>query len=255
MDGQEEYVRQVLEAYRETPGTMGTVRHAGRLPAAQLHQRGLSLKVIENALALAAMRRLIRPSEAPPPGTIRSLAHFPPVIEEVLESHVSPEYFEYLRYQLARTVQPSPNGSLLPSTEGGQVGRPREQCSPEPVPVAAPAAMSTAATTTAVWQAYWSWGQSPPSNRTMGSAASISEAAARQPATPGMTSGSDTAILPARAERYSFCAPATFERFRANVPSGRRPALRARRRFRQSENPSPGFARNSSSASPTASVS
>ena len=121
MDGQEEYVRQVLEAYRETPGTMGTVRHAGRLPAAQLHQRGLSLKVIENALALAAMRRLIRPSEAPPPGTIRSLAYFPPVIEEVLESHVSPEYFEYLRYQLARTVQPSPNGSLLPSTEVGRM--------------------------------------------------------------------------------------------------------------------------------------
>ena len=53
MDGQEEYVRQVLEAYRKTPGTMGTVRRADRLLAAQLYQRGLSLKVIENALVLA----------------------------------------------------------------------------------------------------------------------------------------------------------------------------------------------------------
>ena len=102
MDGQEEYVRQVLEAYRKTPGTMGTVRRADRLLAAQLYQRGLSLKVIENALVLAATRRLIRPSEAPPLGTIRSLAYFLPVIEEVLASHVSPEYFEYLRSQ-ART--------------------------------------------------------------------------------------------------------------------------------------------------------
>ena len=90
MDGQEEYVRQVLEAYRKTPGTMGTVRRADRLLAAQLYQRGLSSKVIENALVLAATRRLIRPSEAPPLGTIRSLAYFLPVIEEVLASHVSP---------------------------------------------------------------------------------------------------------------------------------------------------------------------
>ena len=106
MDGQEEYVRHVLEAYRKTPGTMGTVRRADRLLAAQLYQRGLSLKVIENALVLAATRRLIRPSEAPPLGTVRSLAYFLPVIEEVLVSHVSPEYFEYLRYKLARTAPP-----------------------------------------------------------------------------------------------------------------------------------------------------
>ena len=106
MDGQEEYVRQVLEAYRKTPGTMGTVRRADRLLAAQLHQRGLSLKVIENALVLATTRRLIRPSEAPPLGTIRSLAYFLPVIEEVLEMRVNSDYFEYLRYKLARTAPP-----------------------------------------------------------------------------------------------------------------------------------------------------
>src|SRR5213596_805111 len=100
--GQEEYIRHVLGAYRKTPGTMGTVRRADRLLAAQLYQRGLSLKVIENALVLAATRRLIRPAVAPPLGTIRSLAYFLPVIEEVLELRVSPEYFEYLRYKLSR---------------------------------------------------------------------------------------------------------------------------------------------------------
>jgi hypothetical protein len=35
---QQEYMRQVLEAYRKTPGTMGTVRRADRLLAAQLYQ-------------------------------------------------------------------------------------------------------------------------------------------------------------------------------------------------------------------------
>jgi hypothetical protein len=105
MDGdgsQEEYIRQVLEAYRQTPGTMGTVRRADRMVAAQLYQRGLSVKVIENALVLAATRRLIRPADAPRLGAIRSLAYFLPVIEEVLKLRVSPDYFDYLRHKLTR---------------------------------------------------------------------------------------------------------------------------------------------------------
>ena len=100
--GQEEYIRQVLEAYCRTPGTMGTVRRADRMLAAQLYQRGLSVRVIENALVLAAARRLIRSADAPPLGTIRSLAYFLPVIEEVLELRVSPDYFQHLRHKLER---------------------------------------------------------------------------------------------------------------------------------------------------------
>ena len=69
----------------KTPGTTGTVRRPDRLLAAQLHQRGVPLAAVENALVLAAARRLIRPADAPPLGTIRSLAYFLPVIEEVLE--------------------------------------------------------------------------------------------------------------------------------------------------------------------------
>jgi hypothetical protein len=99
-DGQEEYIRQVLEAYRKTPGTMGTVRRADRMLAMQLYQRGVSAGVIENAFVLAAMRRLTRPADAPPLETIRSLAYFLPVIEEVLEMRVSPDYFQYLRHKL-----------------------------------------------------------------------------------------------------------------------------------------------------------
>ena len=51
--GQQEYIRQVLEAYRKTPGTMGTVRRADRALSAELYQRGVSVVVIENALVLA----------------------------------------------------------------------------------------------------------------------------------------------------------------------------------------------------------
>jgi hypothetical protein len=99
---QEEYVRGVLEAYRKTPGTMGTVRRADRVLAAQLYQRGISVSVIENAFVLAATRRLMRAADAPPLGMIRSLAYFLPVIEEVLGLRVGPEYFQYLRHKLER---------------------------------------------------------------------------------------------------------------------------------------------------------
>ena len=98
---QQEYIRQVVEAYRKTPGTMGTVRRADRMLAAQLYQRGLCVVVIENALVLAATRRLVRPAGASPLGAIRSLAYFLPVIEEVRELRVSPDYFRYLRDKLA----------------------------------------------------------------------------------------------------------------------------------------------------------
>jgi hypothetical protein len=98
--GQEEYVRQVLESYRKTPGTMRTVRREDRMLAVQLYQRGVAVSIVENAFVLAAARRLIRPADAPPLGTIRSLAYFLPVIEEVLGIRVSPDYFQYLRHKL-----------------------------------------------------------------------------------------------------------------------------------------------------------
>jgi hypothetical protein len=102
--GQEDYLRRVLEAYRKTAGTLGAVRRADRVLAAQLYQRAVPVRVIENAFVLAAVRRLMRPADAPPLGTIRSLAYFLPVIEEVLGMHVSPDYFQYLRHKIERVA-------------------------------------------------------------------------------------------------------------------------------------------------------
>ena len=101
----EEYIQSVLSAYRQTPGTAGTIRRPDRLLAAQLYTRGVPLCAVENAFVLATSRRQIRPAGAPPLCTIRSLAYFSPVIEEVLESRVNPEYYRYLRYKLQRFLQ------------------------------------------------------------------------------------------------------------------------------------------------------
>ena len=99
---QEEYIRRVLEAYRKTLGTMGTIRRPDRVVALQLYQRGISASVIENAFVLASARRLMRPANATPLSSIRSLAYFLPVIEEVIGLPVNPDYFQYLRQKLER---------------------------------------------------------------------------------------------------------------------------------------------------------
>ena len=98
----EEYVCRVLQAYRQTPGTTGRVHQPDRQLAAQLYQRGVPFEAVENALVLAAARRLFRPADAPPLATVRSLAYFLPVIDEVLELQISPDYFRYVRDKLHR---------------------------------------------------------------------------------------------------------------------------------------------------------
>ena len=97
-----EYIRRVLEAYHMTPGTCGAVRRADRVLAVQLYERGVPAEAVENALILAASRRLVRPLGAPPLATVRSLAYFLPVIDEVLQLEASPDYFRYLRNKLQR---------------------------------------------------------------------------------------------------------------------------------------------------------
>ena len=98
----EEYVQKLLDAYRRTPGTTGCVRRSDRLLAVTLPQRGVSLTTIDNALVLAAARRLLRPATTPPLATVRSLAYFLPVTEEVLDLQVSPDYFQHIRRRLQR---------------------------------------------------------------------------------------------------------------------------------------------------------
>ena len=102
MDEREPYLRELLGAYRVTPGTSGRVRRPDRLLADQLYERGVPLLVAQHALVLGAARRLSRPADAPPLAPIRSLAYFTPVIDELLAADPDPEYFLYLRHKLER---------------------------------------------------------------------------------------------------------------------------------------------------------
>jgi hypothetical protein len=102
-----DYVRRILEAYRLTPGTSGVIRRNDRLLAANLYDRGIEPILVENALVLAAARRLFRAPTAAPLQPIRSLHYLIPVIEEVRHLFVSQDYFRYLRCRLQQKISNS----------------------------------------------------------------------------------------------------------------------------------------------------
>lgn len=100
-----DYIRKVLDAYRRTPGTTAAVRRSDRLLAAALYDRRVSVTTAENALALAASRRIFRPPDAVPLQSIRSLHYLLPVIDEALQLHISQDYFRYLQFHIDRVQQ------------------------------------------------------------------------------------------------------------------------------------------------------
>lgn len=110
------YLKAVLALYRTTIGTTGLVRSSDRRLAAELYQRGVSLQTIQDALLLATLRRLVRPRDKEPLATVRSLAYYRSVIDEVSAAPLDPGYASHLRRKLERTLRgddglPNPTSS------------------------------------------------------------------------------------------------------------------------------------------------
>ena len=102
----QDYIRKVLDAYRRTPGTTGALRHNDRLLAATLYDRGVPLIIVENALVLAAARRIVRSPAAPALQPVRSMYYLLPVIDEVLAVRLSQDYYRYLQFKIDQALNP-----------------------------------------------------------------------------------------------------------------------------------------------------
>jgi hypothetical protein len=98
------FARRVLDAYRRTPGTAGHIRPADRRLARDLHARGVSVQTVDDAFLLASVRRFVRPLPSGPPPTVRSLAYFLPVVQELLATPVDDSYRRYLAGVLVRSL-------------------------------------------------------------------------------------------------------------------------------------------------------
>ena len=104
------YVAAVVMAYVDLPETPLSANFQDHRQTRRLHDRGIPLRIVESALLLGSLRRLIRPADLPPLPAIRSLAYFQPVIDELLVHPMPENYLEYLRHTLnrfaARSVSP-----------------------------------------------------------------------------------------------------------------------------------------------------
>jgi hypothetical protein len=67
------------------------------------------LPLVEAALLLGSLRRLIRPSDLPPLPRIRSLAYFQPVIAELQQQQLPQGYLDYLRLKFQQAAKTLPN--------------------------------------------------------------------------------------------------------------------------------------------------
>ena len=93
------YVASVLILYIDLPDTPMRASHADEALALKLYEQGVPLSLVEAALLLASLRRLIRPADRPPLSPIRSLAYFLSVIAE-LQQPLPDGYLDYLRLKL-----------------------------------------------------------------------------------------------------------------------------------------------------------
>lgn len=91
-----DYVRSVLLAYKTTPGTTGHVRTADRRLAWELYARGVPIETVLDAFLLATARRYGRVAPGSPPATVRSLAYFSTIVDEVVAEPLVDGYRRYL---------------------------------------------------------------------------------------------------------------------------------------------------------------
>jgi len=72
------YVNAVVILYVDLPDTPLRASVPDQRQARMWFDRGVPLPVVESALLLASLRRLVRPADGPPLSPIRSLAYFQP---------------------------------------------------------------------------------------------------------------------------------------------------------------------------------
>lgn len=110
------YVDAVIRNYQRLPGTPLRASRRDRRLAAQLHDRGVPLRVIWAAFVLAAARRVVRSPHQRKLETIRTLYYFLGAVDEVLDTGVDPDYVDYLAAKIVPFVKQKE--ALLASQSG-----------------------------------------------------------------------------------------------------------------------------------------
>jgi hypothetical protein len=102
----DDYLKAVLRLYTQLPDTPAKARLLDRHLVQQWHSRAIPLQTVEAALLLASARRICRDPAKTPLPQIRSLAYFMPVVEELVQQPLPPNYLSHVRSKI--TFKPAP---------------------------------------------------------------------------------------------------------------------------------------------------
>lgn len=102
------YAAAVVLLYVDLPDTPLRASPQDQSLARKWHEQDVPLPLVEAAMLLASLRRLIRPADLPPLSPIRSLAYFQPVINELQQQPQPAGYLDYLRLKLHQAVAAVP---------------------------------------------------------------------------------------------------------------------------------------------------
>ena len=96
------YVATLIMLYIDLPETPLRFGPQDQSTARRLYQQGVPLSLVEGALLMASLRRLVRNGDLPPLAPIRSLAYFQPVIAELQQQPMPDGYLDYLRLKFQK---------------------------------------------------------------------------------------------------------------------------------------------------------
>jgi hypothetical protein len=96
------YVAVVLGFYADLPHTPVRPSPQDQALARRFQSQGLPLELIESALLLGSLRRMIRPAGSVPLAPIRSLAYFQPIIAELQLQPLPDGYLDFLRLKFRK---------------------------------------------------------------------------------------------------------------------------------------------------------
>ena len=102
------YVATLIMLYLDLPDTPLRPSPQDQSVARKLYRQNVPLSLVEGALLLASLRRLLRSSGSPPLAPIRSLAYFEPVIAELQQQPLPDGYLDYLRLKFQKIASPHP---------------------------------------------------------------------------------------------------------------------------------------------------
>jgi hypothetical protein len=103
-----DYSARVLAVYTTLAYTPDRPSRSDRALARELERRAVPLKLVQEAMLLATVRRHFRDPSLPPLDRIRSLHYFLPVIQQLQAEPLDPFYVDYLKRKLDAIPQPDP---------------------------------------------------------------------------------------------------------------------------------------------------